>query len=119
MDAGFYESVTLQYNLLDRQLEDAIAHAHKKGMGVTVMGPVGGGRLGINSEVLQKLVPGVKRVPELALRFVLSNPTVDICMMGAKNTVQMRENLQTLENGPMNEEEMTRMKTIGDYLYKK
>jgi hypothetical protein len=40
-------------------------------------------------------------------------------MMGAKNTVQMRENLQTLEHGPMNEEEMTRMKTIGDYLYKK
>ncbi len=52
-------------------------------------------------------------------RFVLSNPAVDICMMGAKNSVQMRENLQTLEHGPMNEEELTRMKIIGDYLYKK
>jgi hypothetical protein len=41
---------------------------------VVVMGPVAGGRLGGYSAVLGELVPGIERVPELALRFVLSNP---------------------------------------------
>ena len=52
-------------------------------------------------------------------RFVLSNPSVDVCMMGAKNMEQMRENLQTLDRGPMTEEELTRMRRIGDHLYGK
>jgi len=51
-------------------------------------------------------------------RFVLSNPAVDVCMMGAKNTDMMRENLATLDTGPMNEEELSKMRKIGDYLKK-
>ena len=50
-------------------------------------------------------------------RFVLSNPAVDICMMGAKDPGQMKQNLHALEQGPMNEEEMKRMLKIGDYVY--
>ena len=42
VDFGIYESITLQYNMLDRQLEDGIAHAHEKGLGVVVMGPAAG-----------------------------------------------------------------------------
>ena len=52
VDTGYVESITLQYNMLDRQLEEGIAYAHEKGIGVVVMGPVGGGRLGASSEVL-------------------------------------------------------------------
>jgi predicted aldo/keto reductase-like oxidoreductase len=52
-------------------------------------------------------------------RFVLSNPSIDVCMMGAKNIEQMRENLTTLKSGPMNEEEFNRVKKIGDYVYGK
>jgi predicted aldo/keto reductase-like oxidoreductase len=52
-------------------------------------------------------------------RFVLTHPTVDVCMVGARNIEQMRKNLKTLEMGPMNEEELIRMRKIGDYLYKK
>ncbi len=94
VDTGFYDSVTLQYNLLDRQLEDAIAYAHQKGMGVTVMGPVGGGRLGVSSEVLQGLLPGVKRVPELALKFVLANPNISIALSGMSTMQQVEENVK-------------------------
>jgi predicted aldo/keto reductase-like oxidoreductase len=90
VDTGYLESVTLQYNMLDRQLEEAIAHAHEKGMGVVVMGPVAGGRLGSTSDVLAELVPEVKRVPELALRFVLSNPNVTVALSGM-GTLQMVE----------------------------
>ena len=94
VDTGFYESVTLQYNLLDRQLEDGIAYAHQKGMGVVVMGPVAGGRLGTSSEVLQGLLPGVKRVPELALRFVLSNPNVTVALSGMGTIKMVEENVK-------------------------
>ncbi len=94
VDSGFIASVTVQYNLLDRKLEDAIAYASEKGMGVVVMGPVGGGRLGDNSEVLAELIPGIERVPELALRFVLSNPNVTVALSGMSNMEHVEENLR-------------------------
>ncbi len=50
-------------------------------------------------------------------RFVLSQPAIDICMMGAKNLQQMRENLAVLEQGPMHEQELARMHRIGDHIH--
>ena len=50
-------------------------------------------------------------------RFVLSNPTVDVCMMGARNIQQMRENLDILDQGPLSEDETDRMVRIGNYIY--
>jgi predicted aldo/keto reductase-like oxidoreductase len=96
VDTGFYDSVTFQYNLLDRQLEDAIAYAHEKGMGTVVMGPVGGGRLGADTDQLKGMLPeGVKRVPELALKFVLSNPNISVALSGMSTMTQVEENLKT------------------------
>ncbi len=47
------------------------------------MGPVGGGRLGAPSEVIQKLMPGkAASNAELALRFVLTNPNVSCALSG-------------------------------------
>jgi len=46
VDTGYPESITLQYNMLDQSLERGIAHAHERGVGIVVMGPVAGGRLG-------------------------------------------------------------------------
>ena len=37
--------------------------------------------------------------------------------MGAKTLEQMRENLSVLEKGPMSEEELARMRKIGDHIY--
>ncbi len=93
IDDGYAESITLQYNMLDRQLAQGIAHAREKNVGVVVMGPVGGGRLGEPSEVLAGLIPGVARVPELALRFVLANPDVTIALSGMSTMQQVEENL--------------------------
>jgi predicted aldo/keto reductase-like oxidoreductase len=52
-------------------------------------------------------------------RFVLTNPSVDVCMMGAKNLGQMRENLETLRHGPMTEDELNRMRRIGNSVHGK
>ena len=93
VDTGYAASITLQYNLLDRKLEDGIAYAKDKGLGVVVMGPVGGGRLGGASEVLEGAVAGIDRVPDLALRFVLSNPNVTVALSGMSTMEQVEENL--------------------------
>ena len=50
-------------------------------------------------------------------RFVLSNPTVDVCMMGARDLPQMRENLKVLDLGPLNPEELARLRRIGDHVH--
>jgi len=52
-------------------------------------------------------------------RFVLSNPAVDLCMMGARNLEMMRENLMTLDSGPLSDQEMERIRRIGDHVYGK
>ncbi|HHX41060.1 MAG TPA: aldo/keto reductase [Armatimonadetes bacterium] len=95
VDTGYPEVITVQYNLLDRGLEEGIAYAHEKGVGIVVMGPVGGGRLGAPSEVLGKMIPGVDRVPELALRFVLANPHVSVALSGMSTLQQVEENIAT------------------------
>ena len=95
IDTGYVESITLQYNLLNRALEEGIAHAKEKGVGIVVMGPVAGGRLGVRSEVLANLIPGVNRVPELALRFVLSNPGVTVALSGMSTMQMVEENVVT------------------------
>ena len=65
-------------------------------------------------------MPAGERPPSAVdcYRFVLSHPAVDVVMVGTRTLEQMREDLTTLETDAMNEEELTRMRKIGDYLYK-
>ncbi|MFC2098154.1 hypothetical protein ACFLSP_00280 [Bacteroidota bacterium] len=67
-----------------------------------------------------KMPPGEKPLSAVdCYRFVLSNPSVDICLSGPRNHDMMRENLSTLELGPLNDQEMERIRRIGDYVYGK
>jgi uncharacterized protein len=96
INTGCYEVVTLQYNLLDRANEPGIALAHEKGMGVVVMGPVGGGRLGAPSPEIQALIPGHSNSSaEAALRFVLANPGVSCAISGMSDLAMVEENTAT------------------------
>ena len=52
-------------------------------------------------------------------RFVLSHPAVDVCISGAKTAEQMHENLAVLDGGPMSEDELVRMRRIGDHVHGK
>jgi aryl-alcohol dehydrogenase-like predicted oxidoreductase len=52
-------------------------------------------------------------------RFALSNPAVDVCMMGAKSAEQMRENLEVLEKGPLAGKDLDRVQFIGKHVYGK
>jgi len=104
------ESVLLQYNLLDRANEEMIQYAAKKGLGVVVMGPVGGGRLAAPTELAQKLGTEAVNTYELAFKFVLGNPGV-CCALSGMQTLDMVEKnavVASLEN-PMSEEEWRRV----------
>ena len=50
-------------------------------------------------------------------RFVLTNPSVDLCMTGPADEKQMDEALEALDAGPLNEEEMARVRRIGRHIY--
>lgn len=96
---GNFASVLCQYNLLDRANEESIAFAHEQNMGVTIMGPVGGGRLGYPSPAIAALLPGkVNSSPELALRFVMSNPNVNIALSGMGSMAMVEENCAVASN---------------------
>ena len=96
IDSGFFESMLVQYNILDRSNEEMIAYAALKGLGVAIMGTIGGGRLGENSEAIMKMAPDfVRSTPELALRFVLSNPNVHCALSGMNAIKMVDENVAT------------------------
>ena len=68
----------------------------------------------------KKMPPGEKPLTaKECYRFALSNPAVDICMTGARTQEMMKENLETLDSGPLTEEEMARIRRIGDHVYGK
>lgn len=120
---GMFDSMTVQYNLIDRKNEEAIALAHASGMGVVIMGPVAGGRLSGRTGPLPESLPeGVTTTPELALRFVLANPNVSVALSGMTRMDDVRENVVTASREePLSEEEQAeteavieRMKTLAD-----
>ncbi len=111
IDSGNFETVLVQYNLLDRANEEAIAYAHEKGLGTVIMGPVAGGRLGTPSSVIQKLAPShVASNAELALRFVLTNPNVTCALSGMGTMEMVEENARVASNElPLSADELTRI----------
>ena len=110
VDTGYYESVLMQYNLLDRKNEDNIQYCKEKGLGVAIMGPVAGGRLGAPNSVIIDLLKGkmdVKSTAEMALRFVLANPGVNIALSGMQTIDMIEQNVRVASiNNPLTETEI-------------
>lgn len=93
VDTGEFAGMLVQYNYLDRHNEPAIARAAERGMGVTIMGPVAGGRLAIPGGVLLDSEGMLEmKTPELALRFVWNNPGVSVALSGMNSLEMIEEN---------------------------
>lgn len=97
IETGEFDGVTLQYNILDRSMEDAIRAAHERGLGTVIMGPVGGGRMAMWSpEQVQDLWPGtIRSAPDLAIRWVLSSPNVTVALSGMNSLEMVDENARS------------------------
>lgn len=66
-----------------------------------------------------KLMPAGERPLAAAdcYRFVLSHPDVNICVTGPSTAAQMEDNLKAGDAGPLDEEEMARVRRIGKHIY--
>ncbi|MCL2444412.1 MAG: aldo/keto reductase, partial [Treponema sp.] len=114
IDSGIFESTLVQYNMLDRSNEENIAYAKSKGLGVVVMGPVGGGRLGAPSEQIQGMLKEkITSTAEMALRFVLANENIDIALSGMENINMLKENFEVASRtGHLTTEELQHVKKM-------
>jgi len=113
-DSGFFETTLVQYNMLDRSNEENIAYAKSKGLGVVVMGPVGGGRLGAPSEKIQGLLKNrPSSTAEMALRFVLTNENIDIALSGMGDLKMLKENFEVASRtGHLTADELKHINTM-------
>ena len=66
-----------------------------------------------------RLMPHGERPPRPGdcYRFVLSHPDVNVCVTGPSTAEQLEENLACLSAGPLAEEEMARVRRIGQHIY--
>lgn len=51
-------------------------------------------------------------LPELALRFVISNPDIDCVLMGARSEVEVEKNVASVEKGPLPPDILARLDAI-------
>jgi predicted aldo/keto reductase-like oxidoreductase len=68
-----------------------------------------------------KYLPKGEKVPRASdcYRFVLSHPSVHVCLSAPKNIEQTKENLDTLVMDSMSPEELEWIRRVGDHIYKK
>ena len=113
---GIFDIFHVRYNAAHRGAEkDIFPHIQGEGRpGIVSYTATRWGQL-----LKKKMMPAGEDTPPAShcYRFALSNPSVDVCVCGPKNSFQMEEALMTLEQGPLSPEEMDRMIRIGDYVH--
>lgn len=64
--------------------------------------------------------PEDKPIPKAVdcYRFVLTRPEISVCLTGASNIDQLKENVKVLGLGPMSEDELAWIKKFGDLVYR-
>lgn len=114
IDTSEFEGILVQYNVLNRGNREAMAHAYEKGLGVAIMGPVGGGSLVPPGERTRGSVSrDAGSTPEIAIRFVLSNPHVTVALSGMSSIEMIEENVAAASRSePPSQEEDQRVMSI-------
>ena len=135
IETGRFDVVLTAFNYspLWREAEIAVLPAaREQGMGIIVGSPLQQGalarRYGEEVERGAKWLSPPRRaqyralyalldevdmgLPELGLRFVLSNPDISCTLMGARSRVEVEENVAAVEKGPLPEELLKRLDAI-------
>ena len=131
MRTGLVDVVQVIYNIFDQSPEDKLFPACRElNIGVIARVPLDEGRLGgkmtaqtkfpesdwrskyfspdnLNKTLarVEKLRPVIRKnmsMPEVALRFILSNPTVSTTIVGMRKTEHVRQNIAVSDAGPLN-----------------
>ena len=121
IDSGLFDFMLVQYNILDRRNESVIEYAKNKGLGVSTMGSVVGGKLNMHHQIdsdenVTNLLINKSISPnEMALRFVLANSNVDVALSGMNTIKMIEENVKIASTDSLlTEEEITQIKEIGN-----
>lgn len=137
MATGAYDVVltAFNYSLLWREAEIAVLpEAKRQNMGIIIGSPLQQGALArrfdeeVNSgarwlspprrEQYKRLYAFLDEVglplPEVALRWVLSNPDVSTILMGARSVAEVEQNVQAIEKGPLPQDLLDRLQEIAD-----
>lgn len=113
---GDLDVLMIRYNAAHRGAErDILPHARQHDPGIVSYTATRWRRL------LQRPRgwPGEAFVPTAGqcYRFVLSHPDVHVCMTAPTNLRQLEENFASLDDGPLSETEMRRMREFGDVVH--
>jgi aryl-alcohol dehydrogenase-like predicted oxidoreductase len=137
IDESDFDVVLTAFNfslLWQEALISVIPAARKKGMGIVVGSPLQHGALARcyegeiehgakwmsepRREQFRRLYSLVRDLgiplPELALRFVISNPSVSTVLTGVKSVEELEQNVRTIEAGPLPQSILAEIQSIAD-----
>jgi aryl-alcohol dehydrogenase-like predicted oxidoreductase len=106
-----YEAIMVRYNAAHPGAErEVFPHLPAARPGVVAFTATRWGAL-----VDPRLTPPSLPTPRASdcYRFALTNPNVDACLSGPKDSAELDEGLATLARGPMDEEELAWMRRVG------
>lgn len=99
VETGKFKGMLIGYNALNyRFRQSGIEAAHKNGMGVVVMNPLGGGMIPQNPDYFTYLTEGSDMtVPQAALRFVASHKEITIALAGCTTKAHVDDAVRAVE----------------------
>lgn len=109
IETGLFDSLTVPYNMINRQYEPVIARAAELGLGVVAMCAVAGGVLTSPSDTLRKAIGMDLPTTAMALRFVLSNPNISTACSGMSTLEMLEENVRTIADFDPGQVDFTEM----------
>ncbi len=102
VELDWVETFMFPYNIVETQGEELMKKCSERNIGFIVMKPMAGGAI---------------EDPELALRFICSNPDADVVIPGMYDLKEIDQNLSAVENTtPLSESELQKIKDIREQL---
>lgn len=100
VDTGKFKGMLIGYNALNyRFRQSGIEAAHRNGMGVVVMNPLGGGMIPQHPDAFRYLTKGTDlTVPQAALRFVASHKEITVALAGCTTKEHIDDAVKAVEN---------------------
>jgi predicted aldo/keto reductase-like oxidoreductase len=96
---GRWEVITVQYSLILQSYRDVIGAAHKKNIGIVIMGPLAGGLLVQKSDLLEKVyAPDDQLVG--SMKYVLADPAVSSIASGMRSVKEVEQNCSIIDAMP-------------------
>ncbi len=96
IDTGVFESFLCQYNIIDTILKKTLAYAVKRGLGISVMGPLGGGRIASFADSSQYKDENIDFI-SLGLRYVFSNKNIGVALSGMEDIHMLEKNVEAAD----------------------